>query len=126
MSILNDYMHHNISKSLFSFTFLLMFSITFAYANKGSSYICNSDILKTNIYKFDETKQINYVNWVNYISPDIISCYSQLSDSRVKYTFASNDSMTRAKIMTGTSGFDIAGQGVLHLPTEIKCFTTIR
>jgi putrescine transport system substrate-binding protein len=120
MSILKDYMHHNISKSLFSFTFLLMLSITFVYANKNSNYICNNEVLKTNIYKFDETKQINYVNWVNYMSPDIISCYSQLSSSRVKYTFASNDSMTRAKIMTGTSGFDIAGQGVLHLPTEIK------
>jgi len=53
------------------------------------------------------------------MSPKIVPCFSKLSNDKVKYTYTSDDNMTKAKVMTGASGFDIVEQGSLYMPNEI-------
>ncbi|AIT09171.1 putrescine/spermidine ABC transporter substrate-binding protein [Candidatus Francisella endociliophora] len=102
---------------LFIFT-LFVSTLNLSYA-KSNSYICNNDILKTPITPTPDRTQVNFTNWADYISPDIIPCFSKLSNTRVKYIYTSDDNMTRAKIMTGSSGFDLIEQGSLYLNNEI-------
>ena len=104
-------------KSIISLSMLAISS--FAYAD-NSKYICNNKIIKTKINKTNHSKQINFTNWADYISPDIIPCFSKLSGDTIKYIFTSDDNMTRTKVMTGSSGFDLIEQGALYLPSEIK------
>ena len=96
-----------------------LLSITsLCYAN-DSSYICSNKILKNPITPTKNKSPLNFTNWADYISPDIIPCFSKLSNTRVKYIYTSDDNMTRAKVMTGSSGFDLIEQGALYLNNEI-------
>lgn len=70
-------------------------------------------------YTIKEKTPLNFTNWADYISPNIIPCFSKLSNTRVKYIYTSDDNMTRAKVMTGSSGFDLIEQGALYLNSEI-------
>ncbi|QIV94795.1 polyamine ABC transporter substrate-binding protein [Allofrancisella frigidaquae] len=97
---------------------LLLTILNLCYA-QDESYICSSDVLKTPIVYSQEKGQINFTNWADYISPDIVPCFSKLSNTRIKYIYTSDDNMTRAKVMTGSSGFDLIEQGALYLNTEI-------
>lgn len=54
------------------------------------------------------------------MSPGLIPCFSALSNVRVRLSYTTDDNMTRAKVMTGASGFDVVEQGALYLPSEIK------
>ncbi|MED7820321.1 MULTISPECIES: polyamine ABC transporter substrate-binding protein [unclassified Francisella] len=96
-----------------------LLSITGLCYADDDSYICSNKILKTPITPTDEKTPLNFTNWADYISPDIIPCFSKLSNTRVKYIYTSDDNMTRAKVMTGSSGFDIIEQGALYLNSEI-------
>ncbi|MFV9972867.1 MAG: polyamine ABC transporter substrate-binding protein [Francisella endosymbiont of Hyalomma asiaticum] len=87
--------------------------------SKDESYICDNKILKSPITAIQTRTQLNFTNWADYISPDIVPCFSELSNTRVKYIYTSDDNMTRAKIMTGSSGFDLIEQGALYLNSEI-------
>ncbi|QIV95765.1 putrescine transport system substrate-binding protein [Allofrancisella inopinata] len=97
---------------------LLLTILNLCYA-QDESYICSSDVLKTPIVYSQEKGQINFTNWADYISPDVVPCFSKLSNTRIKYIYTSDDNMTRAKVMTGSSGFDLIEQGALYLNTEI-------
>ncbi|QIW09730.1 polyamine ABC transporter substrate-binding protein [Francisella sp. LA112445] len=101
------------------FVISALLSITsLCYAN-DSSYICSNKILKNPITPSKEKTPLNFTNWADYISPNIIPCFSKLSNTRVKYIYTSDDNMTRAKVMTGSSGFDLIEQGALYLNSEI-------
>ncbi|MED7789144.1 polyamine ABC transporter substrate-binding protein [Francisella sp. 19X1-34] len=91
-----------------------------------SSYICSNKILKNPIIPSKEKTPLNFTNWADYISPDIIPCFSKLSNTRVKYIYTSDDNMTRAKVMTGSSGFDLIEQGALYLNSEIASNALIK
>ncbi|WP_150466556.1 polyamine ABC transporter substrate-binding protein [Francisella sp. SYW-9] len=96
-----------------------LLSITsLCYAN-DNSYICSNKILKNPIIPSNDKTPLNFTNWADYISPNIIPCFSKLSNTRVKYIYTSDDNMTRAKVMTGSSGFDLIEQGALYLNSEI-------
>lgn len=97
---------------------LLFFTASQAYS-KDSSYICSNEILSTPITAKDKSTSVNFTNWADYISPKIIPCFHKLSSTRVKYIYSSDDNMTRAKVMTGASGFDLIEQGALYLNSEI-------
>ncbi|AJC49404.1 polyamine ABC transporter substrate-binding protein [Allofrancisella guangzhouensis] len=97
---------------------LLLTILNLSYA-QDESYICSNEILKSPIVYSQEKGQINFTNWADYISPDIVPCFSKLSNTRIKYIYTSDDNMTRAKVMTGSSGFDLIEQGALYLNTEI-------
>ena len=111
-------MKHSLLLSIIATTSLSLFSIENAHA-KSHKYICSNDILKTGLKKDKSSAQINFANWADYMSPKIIPCFSKLTDSRVKYTYTSDDNMTKAKVMTGASGFDIVEQGSLYMQSEI-------
>ena len=97
----------------------LLFSVTCSSYAKDTTYICNNDILNTPIKTSETPSSVNFTNWADYISPDIIPCFQKLSKTRVKYIYTSDDNMTRAKVMTGSSGFDLIEQGALYLNSEI-------
>ena len=97
----------------------LLFSVTCSSYAKDATYICNNDVLNTPIKASEAGSSVNFTNWADYISPDIIPCFHKLSKTRVKYIYTSDDNMTRAKIMTGSSGFDLIEQGALYLNSEI-------
>ncbi|MFZ9035919.1 MAG: extracellular solute-binding protein [Francisellaceae bacterium] len=86
----------------------------------NAKYICNNDVLKTPIIPFEPAQNLNFTNWADYMNPDIIPCFEKLSNTSIRQSFTSDDNMTRAKIMTGSSGFDVIEQGALYLPSEIK------
>nr|WP_119329987.1 polyamine ABC transporter substrate-binding protein [Pseudofrancisella aestuarii] len=98
---------------------LMLTSASSLYA-KDSKYICKNSILKTPLTKTDERQMLNFTNWADYISPNIIPCFSKLSNTQVKYIYTSDDNMTRTKVLTGSSGFDLIEQGSLYLPSEIQ------
>ena len=97
---------------------ILFFASYSSYA-KDATYICNNDILSSPIKLAGTSSSVNFTNWADYISPDIIPCFQKLSKTRVKYIYTSDDNMTRAKVMTGSSGFDLIEQGALYLNSEI-------
>ena len=97
---------------------ILFFASYSSYA-KDATYICNNDILSSPIKLAGTSSSVNFTNWADYISPDIIQCFQKLSKTRVKYIYTSDDNMTRAKVMTGSSGFDLIEQGALYLNSEI-------
>ncbi|ASG67697.1 putrescine-binding periplasmic protein [Francisella halioticida] len=101
-------------------------SITSLCYADDSSYICSNKILKNPITPTKNTTFLNFTNWADYISPDIIPCFSKLSNTRVKYIYTSDDNMTRAKVMTGSSGFDLIEQGALYLNSEIASKALIK
>lgn len=103
----------------------LLSIINLCYAN-DSSYICSNKILKNPITPTKNKSPLNFTNWADYISPDIIPCFSKLSNTRVKYIYTSDDNMTRAKVMTGSSGFDLIEQGALYLNSEIASNALIK
>ena len=49
---------------------------------KDQSYICSNNILKTPLKASEANTQVNFTNWADYISPDIIPCFSKLSNTR--------------------------------------------
>jgi len=91
-----------------------------ANAKHTDKYICKNTILKTHITPNIEHKKINFTNWADYISPDIVPCFSRLANTEITYIYISDDNMTAAKIMTGSSGFDITEQGSLYIPREFR------
>jgi putrescine transport system substrate-binding protein len=101
------------------FSLGILFSIASSSYAKDTTYICNSDILSYPIKLAETSSSVNFTNWADYISPDIIPCFQKLSKTRVKYIYTSDDNMTRAKVMTGSSGFDLIEQGALYLNNEI-------
>lgn len=104
-------------------TLLIITSLCYA---DDSSYICSNKILKNPITPTKNKSPLNFTNWADYISPDIIPCFSKLSNTRVKYIYTSDDNMTRAKVMTGSSGFDLIEQGALYLNSEIASNALIK
>lgn len=69
---------------------------------------------------FKESHSLNFTNWADYMSPDLIPCFRKLSHTNVRLSYTTDDNMTRAKVMTGASGFDVIEQGALYLPSEIQ------
>lgn len=104
---------------------LLVSLLNVAYSEEDS-YICDNKVLKNPIIASESRTQLNFTNWADYISPDIVPCFSELSNTRVKYIYTSDDNMTRAKIMTGSSGFDLIEQGALYLNSEIASNALIK
>ena len=104
----------------------ILFSIASTSYAKDAAYICNNDILSTPIKIPKNSGSVNFTNWADYISPDIVPCFHKLSKTRVKYIYTSDDNMTRAKVMTGSSGFDLIEQGALYLNTEIASNALIK
>lgn len=108
------------------FSLGILFSIASSSYAKDTAYICNSDILSSPIKLAETSSSVNFTNWADYISPDIIPCFQKLSKTRVKYIYTSDDNMTRAKVMTGSSGFDLIEQGALYLNNEIASNALIK
>ena len=63
--------------------------------------------------------QLNYLNWSDYTSPRLIPCFEKLTGIKVSQDYTTSDNMTKAKLLTGHSGFDVVEQGALYLPKEI-------
>jgi putrescine transport system substrate-binding protein len=108
------------------FSLGILFSIASSSYAKDTTYICNSDTLSSPIKLAETSSSVNFTNWADYISPDIIPCFQKLSKTRVKYIYTSDDNMTRAKVMTGSSGFDLIEQGALYLNNEIASNALIK
>ena len=81
---------------------------------------CSDKLLQTSPVPFQKKHHLNFTNWANYISPEIIPCFKKLFNVNVRLSYTTDDNMTRAKVMTGASGFDVIEQGALYLPGEIK------
>ena len=81
---------------------------------------CSDKRLKTPATAFTKRHSLNFTNWANYTSPALIPCFQKLFNVNVRLSYTTDDNMTRAKVMTGASGFDVIEQGALYLPGEIK------
>lgn len=92
----------------------------------AADFQCNEKLLSSPITPFKTKKTLNFTNWADYMSPDLIPCFSKLSNTRVRLSYTTDDNMTRAKVMTGASGFDVIEQGALYLPSEIKSHALIQ
>jgi putrescine transport system substrate-binding protein len=125
MQFYNNQTKDNIMKLTFFIFGLLVSIFNLSYA-KDSSYICSNKILKTPIEASKVRNSVNFTNWADYISPDIVPCFSKLSNTQVKYIYTSDDNMTRAKVMTGSSGFDLIEHGALYLNSEIASNALIK
>ncbi|MDC0534560.1 extracellular solute-binding protein [Francisellaceae bacterium] len=62
---------------------------------------------------------LSYVNWANYTSPKILSCFQELTGIHIIQSYTTDDNMTKAKLLTGHTGYDVVEQGTLYLPFEI-------
>ena len=108
---------------IFFAVMLTIISFTYLIA---ANFQCNEELLSSNMAIFKTKRTLNFTNWADYMSPDLISCFSKISNTRVQLSYTTDDNMTRAKIMTGASGFDVIEQGALYLPSEIKSHALIK
>ena len=92
-------------------------SITNNYLS--SSKDCNE--FKQGTYK--GTGYLNFVNWANYTSPKILSCFQKITGIQVRISYTTDDNMTKTKLLTGHTGYDVVEQGSLYLPYEIPAGT---
>ena len=83
------------------------------------SWVCNNQQLKTPVIPLKQKQNLNFTNWADYISPELIHCFEKLSNIDIRLSYTTDDNMTRAKVMTGASGFAVIEQGALYLPDEI-------
>nr|WP_119343601.1 polyamine ABC transporter substrate-binding protein [Facilibium subflavum] len=98
----------------------LITCMTLVGISHASDFTCNNTLLKTPITPFKEIHELNFTNWADYMSPKLIPCFNKLSNTNIRLSYTTDDNMTRAKVMTGASGFDVIEQGALYLPSEIK------
>ncbi|MBK2124727.1 type 2 periplasmic-binding domain-containing protein, partial [Fangia hongkongensis] len=107
------------NRSLYIISLGMLFSISSQFAF-SAEFTCSNSLLKTPIMPFKESHSLNFTNWADYMSPDLIPCFRKLSHTNVRLSYTTDDNMTRAKVMTGASGFDVIEQGALYLPSEIQ------
>lgn len=91
-----------------------------------NDFICSNKKLATPVDPVAEKTTISFTNWADYMSPDLVPCFNRLSNAQVKYSYTSDDNMTRAKVLTGASGYDVIEQGALYMPNEIKANALIK
>ncbi len=112
------------------FTKKFYFIITLSFISLSQAYTnefeCSEKLLTTPIKAFKKQQSLNFTNWADYMLPNLIPCFSKLSNTRVRLSYTTDDNMTRAKVMTGASGFDVIEQGALYLPSEIKSNALIK
>lgn len=53
---------------------LLVSLLNVAYSEEDS-YICDNKVLKNPIIASESRTQLNFTNWADYISPDIVPCF---------------------------------------------------
>ena len=92
----------------------------------NSLFTCNNSLLKSSISTSKHAQYLNFTNWADYMSPDLIPCFEKLSHTKVRMSFTTDDNMTRAKVMTGAPGFDVIEQGALYLPSEIQASALVK
>jgi putrescine transport system substrate-binding protein len=67
-----------------------------------------------------EEKLINFYNWSDYIDPEVIDAFTRETGIKVKYdTFDSND-ILEAKLLAGSSGYDVVVPTAYFLERQIK------
>src|SRR6266498_5244363 len=65
-------------------------------------------------------KLINFYNWSDYIDPEVIAAFTRETGIKVKYdTFDSND-ILEAKLLAGSSGYDVVVPTAYFLERQIK------
>lgn len=107
-------------------SYVITLSISCLGLLAAADFQCSQKILSSPITPFKTKQILNFTNWADYMSPDLIQCISELSNIRVRLSYTTDDNMTRAKVMTGASGFDVIEQGALYLPNEIKSHALIK
>ena len=93
---------------------------------QAMGFQCDKKLLSSPMTPFKTMKSLNFANWADYMSPELIPCFNKLANTRVRLSYTTDDNMTRAKVMTGASGFDVIEQGALYLPSEIKSHALVK
>jgi len=65
-------------------------------------------------------KQVNFLNWANYMSPKSIPTFEQQTGIKVNRSYFDGGDMLRAKLLAGGSGYDVIMPASANLPQYIQ------
>ena len=65
-------------------------------------------------------KQISFLNWVNYIDPEILANFAKDTSINVRQSYFTGSLMLKTKLMIGNTGYDIALPALADMQQEIK------
>src|SRR3569832_2927004 len=67
-----------------------------------------------------EERVVNFYNWSNYMSPDVLEAFTRETGIKVVYdTFDANETL-ETRLMAGKSGYDIVVPTAYFLQRQIK------
>lgn len=69
---------------------------------------------------FADTKQVNFLNWANYISPKSIAAFEKKTNIKVNLSYFDGGDMLRAKLLAGGAGYDVIMPALANLPQYIQ------
>ncbi|MDO6749223.1 extracellular solute-binding protein, partial [Gilvimarinus sp. 1_MG-2023] len=74
-----------------------------------------------------DNKELNIYNWSDYIYPEAVSEFEQKTGIKVNYDVYDSNEVLEAKLMTGSSGYDLVIPTGAFLERQIQAgiYTTI-
>jgi putrescine transport system substrate-binding protein len=67
----------------------------------------------------DDSKQVNFLNWAEYIDPSTIDAFQKQTGIRINQSFFDGSDMLKAKLMAGGSGYDLTVPALSDMIQEI-------
>lgn len=65
-------------------------------------------------------KQVNFLNWANYIDPQTITHFEKQTDIKVNRSYFDGGDMLRAKLLAGGAGYDVIMPALANVPQYLK------
>ncbi len=67
----------------------------------------------------DDANQVNFLNWAEYIDPDVITNFQNQTGITINQSFFDGSDMLKAKLMAGGSGYDLTVPALSDMIQEI-------
>ena len=67
-----------------------------------------------------EQREVNILNWSDYISPTTVDSFSKEFNAEVKYDTLDSDDTLQAKLLTGNSGYDVVYPSSTFMAKQLR------
>lgn len=86
------------------------------YALKKLLFTCLLLFLSANTL----AKQVNFLNWANYIDPQTVTHFEKQTGIKVNRSYFDGGDMLRAKLLAGGAGYDVIMPALANIPQYLK------
>ncbi len=74
----------------------------------------------SNTHTLPPTKELKIYNWSDYVDPQTVAEFEKTQGIKVTYNYYDSDEALESKMLTGKSGYDIAGPSNAFVGRQIK------